>query len=181
MGKIRFKRVLRSVVCILFLIAGINLFLYFIGWYDEKVKGIYGSIFNPESTENTADKQKSCNVYDYFYIFDGMDMGYTVSFHIKSGMVELDILNVDDVKMIFDGMEQPVVARYEMKQSDTAYWDLSSLEMGHRYALAVYGSEDAEFIGEIEQQYFIKRWQHIYNRFMGMLDRTPKYVPDNGM
>lgn len=177
MERIRLKKILKFLGSVVIIIAGINFFLLLTGWYDKKVEGKYGSIYRAMSDENTADRRKSCNVYDYFYVFEGLDMRYKISLYVEKGTVELDILAADGVKMIFDGMEQPVVAQYELTNSDTVYWDLSFLEPGHRYALAVYGSEDSDFAGEIEEQYYIKRWQNIYNEILQDWGKDPKYVP----
>ncbi|MDE6434066.1 MAG: hypothetical protein K2L07_07525 [Lachnospiraceae bacterium] len=177
MGKVRLKKILKVLGFFCILILGLNLFLLFTGWYGKKVEGKNLSIFSVMSDKNSADRKKSSNVYDYFSVFNGLDMGYDISLYIEEGTVELNILEADDIKMIFDGMEQPVVARYELKSSGKAYWDLSSLEPGHRYALAVYGSEDCNFIGEVGEHYYIKRWQSIHDRLVKNLGKTSKYVP----
>ena len=177
MGKVRFKKILKFLGFLVILILGINLLLLFTGWYEKKVEGKRGTIYKVISDKNSADRLKSSNIYSYFYVFDGLDMGYDISLYVKEGTVELSILEADDVKMIFDGMEQPVSARYELQNSDEVYWDLSSLEPGHRYALAVYGSENADFIGEITEHYYIKRWQSIHNRLMMHLEKEYYYVP----
>jgi len=175
MGKMRLHKVFRFLGFVVLLLIGVNVFLLLTGWYEKKVEGKYGAIHKVVSDEYSADRTKSSNILSYFYVFDGLDMGYDISIYVKEGTVELDILDADGVKMIFDGMEQSVVASYKLENSDKVHWDLSSLEPGHQYALAVYGNED--FIGEVTQKYYIKRWQRIYNQIMMNLGKEARYVP----
>lgn len=106
-------------------------------------------------------------------MFDGLSIEYDISVYVEKGTVEFVILDADDVKMYFDGMEQKIVANYEVEQSDVFVWKLSKLPSEHKYALAVYGSENAKFVGEIEQHCYIKRWQYIYNGVLSVFGLEP--------
>lgn len=175
MEKRRLKNLFKELCYIAGGIVAIHFILLSTGWYNTKVESSFGYIFSPTSKENCVDRKKASNIYDYFYVCDGMSMGYDLSFFVDEGTVEIVILDADNVKMFFDGMEQPIVERYILKSSDTIYWDLSTLEPEHRYALAVYGSENASFTGEITEHYYIKKWQSLYNKFMMFLGREQKY------
>lgn len=171
------------IICI-----GIFLFLFFTGWFDEKVEACSGSfvidnIAYPEDYEELSNSHSSKNAYDFsfpFVYFDGADISYVIDVGLKQGSMTAEILNLKDNPCYFEGTAYEVVC--ELKIDSSGSYTLSipkdDLVVGDRYILYIYGSEDCAMSTSVCVYYSVYRWQQLHDEKLTWLPWVDeKYNP----
>lgn len=162
-----------------------QLLLWGLGWYSKPVlsSGYIECILertkqDMEAGAGIADRTKAKNIRDSFAYFDGLQMVYEFSLGLSQGSLELVILDIENAAFIADGMEFEAVQTREVTESGVFTWEITGLEEGHWYALAVYGSEDSLFSGTVAARYRIFRWQYLHDKWLSRLPWVEeKYYP----
>lgn len=178
------KKVWIISIALVFIIS--QLLLWGLGWYHVQVKGSGASEYVLERTEQSleagsgiADRTKAENIYERFAYFEGLQMSYDFSLILFQGSLELVILDIGNSTFIADGMEFEVVQTKEVTESGEFSWEITGLEKGHWYALAVYGSEDSLFSGTVMSNWRILRWQYLHDKWLSKLPFIEeKYYPE---
>ena len=159
--------------------------LYATGWYYAKVP-IDGSMFmtvertrkDMEAGDRAGDKTAVSNIYDKFYCFEGLSAAYDFDIYVEQGELDIVVLDVGDMGWFYDGMETEEVMSKKVNHTDSFSWDLSGLPADRRYALAIYGSEDGIYTVTLAQNFYIYRYQSIYNyTIQETIFRSDKYIP----
>lgn len=173
------------ILLIIFLIIIISqLLLWGLGWYSKPVFSSCTECIlertkqDMEAGSGITDRTKADNIYDHFAYFDGLQMVYDFSLVLSQGSLELEILDIGNSTFIADGMEFEAVRTKEVAESGAFSWEITGLEKGHWYALAVYGSEDSLFSGIVDVGYRKFKWQYLHDKWLSKLPFIEeKYYP----
>lgn len=173
------------VLLIILIIIISQLLLWGLGWYSKPVLSSSGDIYilqrtaqDMEAGTGITDRTKAENIRGCFAYFDGLQRFYECSLMLSQGSLELAILDIGNSTFIADGMEFEVVQTKEVTQSGEFSWEITGLEKGHWYALAVYGSEDSLFSGTIDARHRVFRWQYLHDEWLSRLPWVEeKYYP----
>lgn len=152
--------------------AGILIFLFLTGWFNERVEACSCSfeidnIAYPEDFEELSNSNSYKNAYSDvpFVYFEGADVSYVINVGLKQGSMTLKILNLKEAPCYFEGNDYEAV--YEFQTDTSGSYMLSipedKLTEGDRYILYIYGSGNCVMKTSVSVHYSVYRWQYLHD------------------